>query len=265
MSAAAFAARPLARLCATLAPGKLAPMGPPRRPTRADPRYAFPEVDTYATLVNYAATMPRSAHLYEPLERLRVLRFCAKCAVLVFREAPWQAQDLAAKIQQWLWHECSMDWFVRALPLGAPAPRCADALAHAEAIHWIRCYDHVLWLAHRERAAELLEALDPAAVNAFTPNGALMFYPSDAPPAPLRRALKRMLERETGIAWRVGVAAKPLDPAQAPAHAESQARRALARLRRQPFVAEAIALFPSADIVSISDTHSDTHQQEAQR
>jgi hypothetical protein len=205
----------------------------------------------FEDIVNIAATDQRYKHLFPALERLQVAHFCKKHAVLMFRTAPDQPDDLAKQIHDMLWNDCGTDWDVRALAPGETAQGCADAPDHAEPIHQLHTFADAVRFISSQRMVELELALERMKVLHYSPNGELVYIASEELPRDLVRTLKPLLEEETGIEWRIRASAEIAPVESLSERRKREEARALEELKRQPFIAEALKHFPNSEIVAV--------------
>jgi DNA polymerase-3 subunit gamma/tau len=118
--------------------------------------------------------------------------------------------------------------------------------------HALQSFDDVIALIAAERIVELELALDRMKVAHFSPAGDLVFMPSDDLPRDLVRTLRPLLEEHTGIEWRIRAANEAAQVESLADRRRAERARALEELKRQPFVAEALRLFPDAEIAKVS-------------
>ncbi len=109
-----------------------------------------------------------------------------------------------------------------------------------------------------ERDIELEIALDRMKVVHFSPHGEIVFVANAEQPRDLVRRLKAFLEERTPFEWRI----RSSEEASAPVESLAERRkreeaRALEELKRQPFVAEALKLFPGAEIAAVREPASE--------
>jgi len=143
-------------------------------------------------------------------------------------------------------------------PQGGGPVNAGAAPAVQEATHGLNSFEDVIAFVSGERMAELELVLDRMKVVHFSPNGDLVFAPSDDVPRDFVRTMKPLLEEHTGIEWRIRPSneAAPIESLAERRRAERA--RAMAELRRQPFVAEALKHFPQAEIVKITHPSEET-------
>jgi DNA polymerase-3 subunit gamma/tau len=116
----------------------------------------------------------------------------------------------------------------------------------------------VVRLAAAERDIDLEVAIERYVRLTSFAHGEIVFAPAPGMPEDLPRRLSRFLKETTGEAWIVRADA----PAQGAVESLAERRRkeearALEELKRQPFVAEALARFPGAEIVRVTQPEPD--------
>jgi hypothetical protein len=134
----------------------------------------------------------------------------------------------------------------------APTMQAGDPPKAETPAHALQSFDDVIALIAAERIVELELALDRMKVAHFSPAGDLVFMPSDDLPRDLVRTLRPLLEEHTGIEWRIRAANEAAQVESLADRRRAERARALEELKRQPFVAEALRLFPDAEIAKVS-------------
>jgi DNA polymerase-3 subunit gamma/tau len=110
-----------------------------------------------------------------------------------------------------------------------------------------------------ERDIELELALERMRVTRFSPQGEIVFIPAPDQPRDLVRRLKAFLEERTPFEWSVRATEEKAAPVESLAERRRREEaRALEDLKRQPFVAEALKHFPSAEVAAVRTPETET-------
>jgi DNA polymerase-3 subunit gamma/tau len=141
---------------------------------------------------------------------------------------------------------------VRPSPLSQPASQPDISPASGGAKMPFASFEDVTRAVADERDIELELALERLKVVRFSPEGQIVFVAAPDQPRDLVRRLKAFLEERTPFEWTI----RATDEAPAPVESLAERRkreeaRSLEELKRQPFVAEALRLFPSAEIAAV--------------
>ncbi|MES1199560.1 MAG: DNA polymerase III subunit gamma/tau [Pseudomonadota bacterium] len=128
-------------------------------------------------------------------------------------------------------------------PAKAPAVQVASTL---------NSFEDIVALVEKERQIELQLILERSHVLRFAPGELVLKPPANAPPD-LARRLMGFISEFAGEDWRIRVEAQtPSAPVESLAERRKREEaRAIEELKAQPFVAEALKLFPGAEIVDV--------------
>jgi DNA polymerase-3 subunit gamma/tau len=105
-----------------------------------------------------------------------------------------------------------------------------------------------------ENDVELEVALDRLKVVRFAPQGELVFVASPDHPRDLVRRLKAFLEEHSPFEWSIRSTAEVAAPVESLADKRKrEAERQMEELKKHPFVAEAMKVFPGAEIARVTN------------
>jgi DNA polymerase-3 subunit gamma/tau len=126
----------------------------------------------------------------------------------------------------------------------------------------INRFEDIVALAERENKVELQIALERIRVVRFSP-GELVYAPAESTPPDFQRKLIAFLREFADDDWIVRVLQTPT-PAAVESLADRRKReeeRELEKVRKQPFVAEALKHFPGAEIWAVREPQSEQNPQ----
>jgi DNA polymerase-3 subunit gamma/tau len=142
-----------------------------------------------------------------------------------------------------------------AAPTPPPASKTpSEAPAVQEFDTPFRSFEDVTAAVAEERDIELELTLERMKVVRFSPHGEIVYVQTPEQPRDLVRQLKAFLEERTPFEWTIRASNET--PAAIESIAERRRKedeRRLEELKRQPFVAEALKAFPSAEIVAVRE------------
>ncbi|WP_228126782.1 DNA polymerase III subunit gamma/tau [Candidatus Viadribacter manganicus] len=115
-------------------------------------------------------------------------------------------------------------------------------------------FDEVMERIKFENDVELEVALDRLKVVRFAPHGELIYVASPDHPRDMVRRLKSFLEEHTPFEWTIRSTTEATAPVESLADKRlREQERQMAELKKHPFVAQAMKLFPGSEIAKVTN------------
>jgi len=147
------------------------------------------------------------------------------------------------------------------------APASSKSAGEAPALHKAAAnpetpfatFDEVMERIKFENDVELEVALDRLKVVRFAPQGELVYVASPDHPRDMVRRLKSFLEEHTPFEWTIRSTAEATAPVESLADKrQRENERQLEELKKHPFVAQAMKLFPGSQIAKVTNPVDET-------